>query len=317
MFRRICFRADASSDIGYGHFIRTLALADMLKEDFDCTYFTVDPTFYQKEELSKVCKYIALNPFTHFTDFLSVLTGNEIVVLDNYFFSTDYQKQIKSKGCCLVCIDDMHDKHYVADILINYALTDFSSFSKESNTKLCLGLEWALLRKDFYKVGVSKKEKTSSLQKATICMGGVDKYHLAETIIDFLLPVTGLKHVDIVSGDKSDFNLSVHPPFSLNIHKNLSANEIISLFCSNDFAIVSTSTICVEALACSVPLLGGYYVDNQEEFYQVLCENNYIFGLGALRNISSIDLDSFANYIPQFPKFQEVIPRYRKLFNSL
>lgn len=31
--QKIYLRADASAAIGYGHFIRTLALADMLKDD--------------------------------------------------------------------------------------------------------------------------------------------------------------------------------------------------------------------------------------------------------------------------------------------
>ena len=34
--QKIYFRADAGAEIGYGHFIRTLALADMLKDDFSC-----------------------------------------------------------------------------------------------------------------------------------------------------------------------------------------------------------------------------------------------------------------------------------------
>ena len=29
----------------------------------------------------------------------------------------DYQRAIKQKGCRLVCVDDMHDKHYVADVV--------------------------------------------------------------------------------------------------------------------------------------------------------------------------------------------------------
>ena len=71
------------------------------------------------------------------------------MVLDNYFFTTDYQRTIKEKGCCLVCVDDMHDKHYVADVVINHGLTDESLFDVEPYTKLCLGGDWALLRHPF------------------------------------------------------------------------------------------------------------------------------------------------------------------------
>ena len=79
--QKIFFRADAGPSIGYGHFIRTLALADMLKDDFDVTFFTATPSDYQKTEMAKVCKYQSLSEETKLNDFLSLLQGDEIVVL--------------------------------------------------------------------------------------------------------------------------------------------------------------------------------------------------------------------------------------------
>ena len=79
--QKIYLRADASAAIGYGHFIRTLALADMLKDDFDCTFFTCHPTPYQVSEMEKVCPFIPLQEESHYDEFLSLLQGDEIVVL--------------------------------------------------------------------------------------------------------------------------------------------------------------------------------------------------------------------------------------------
>ena len=130
--QKIYFRADAGPEIGYGHYIRSLALADMLKQDFDCTMFTQAPTDYQLREIEHVCPIVALSDTdAKFDEFLDYLHGDEIVVLDNYFFATDYQRQIKAKGCQLVCIDDMHDKHYVANVVINHGCTDESLFDVE------------------------------------------------------------------------------------------------------------------------------------------------------------------------------------------
>ena len=56
--QKIYFRADAGAEIGYGHFIRTLALADMLKDDFSCVFVTQAPTIYQKSEVAKVCELV-------------------------------------------------------------------------------------------------------------------------------------------------------------------------------------------------------------------------------------------------------------------
>ena len=101
---KVYFRADAGAEIGYGHFIRTLALADMLKDDFDCTFFTQCPTSYQRREVEKVCRLAELPADdSKFDIFLDCLRGDEIVVLDNYFFTADYQRLIKRKGCRLIC----------------------------------------------------------------------------------------------------------------------------------------------------------------------------------------------------------------------
>ena len=169
--RKIYFRADASAIIGYGHFIRTLALADMLKDDFDCTFFTTSPSVYQVAEMAKVCNHVSLNEETKFEDFINLLDGNEIVVLDNYFFTTEYQRQIKNKGCKLVCVDDMHDKHYVADVVINHGLTDNNLFDIEPYTRLCLGFRYVLLRSPFLQESQMLKKKNSCRKaKLNLCI---------------------------------------------------------------------------------------------------------------------------------------------------
>ena len=150
--RKVFFRADAGADIGYGHFIRTLALADMLRGDFDCVFFTQEPTAYQICEMEKVCRFVALPADdSKFQVFLDYLKGDEIVVLDNYFYSTEYQRQIKEKGCCLVFIDDMHDRHYVADLIINQAINiKPEDYSCEPFTRFAFGMKYTLLRRPFY-----------------------------------------------------------------------------------------------------------------------------------------------------------------------
>ena len=77
--QKICFRADAGVDIGYGHFIRSLALADMLKDEFDCVFYTAEPNPYQIGEMQKVCSYVSLPETTKFDSFLTELDGSEIV----------------------------------------------------------------------------------------------------------------------------------------------------------------------------------------------------------------------------------------------
>ena len=79
--QKIYFRADAGAEIGYGHFIRTLALADMLKDDFSCVFVTQAPTIYQKSEVAKVCELVEV-PATEekFRLFLDMLNADSCVL---------------------------------------------------------------------------------------------------------------------------------------------------------------------------------------------------------------------------------------------
>lgn len=264
--QKIYFRADASVDIGYGHFIRTLALADMLKDDFDCTFFTVSPTSYQKEELKKVCKFRSLNIETHFTDFVSLLEGNEIVVLDNYYYSTAYQKLIKNKGCRLVCIDDIHDKHYVADVVINHALGALAiDYSVEDYTQLCLGLSYAMLRLPFFQKKIRERHATGI--HLTICFGGADINNITGKILDVVAEMEGIARINVIIGDAYSHKQEVEAYYNnkdiVKFYSAISAEQMASLLNETDIAVLPASSVLWEALFMKVSVVYGYYVDNQ------------------------------------------------------
>lgn len=312
--RKIFFRADAGAKIGYGHFIRTLALADMLKDDFDCTFFTTVPTEYQVNELKKVCKYIPLEEESKFDKFLEYLSGDEIVVLDNYFYSTDYQKQIKDRSCKLVCIDDIHDKHYVADIVINHALTDTSLFSIEPYTKLCLGFEYALLRTPFLKPATAICRNNDLI----ISFGAADPFGITDKVVSMLLTMNIQYHIVVVLGDK--VYLSEANRKQVSTRRNLTAEQMAELFEHSAAGILSASTVSIEALSRNLPLAVGYHADNQIELYGCLAKSMAVHPLG---NLQKIDTGSLSVAIKNIASTNSsafpigIKERYKVLFLSL
>lgn len=278
--RKIYFRADAGPEIGYGHYIRSLALADMLKQDFGCTMFTQMPTDYQLREVESVCPIVALSDTdAKFDEFLDYLHGDEIVVLDNYFFTTDYQRAIKAKGCKLVCIDDMHDKHYVADVVINHGVDDASLFDVESYTKLCLGYGYALLRKPFTETH-DDINRVKGL--VVVCFGGSDSHNLTKRYVEHLIMSQGVSHIVAVVGDGYRFKDELNKLPNVEVRSCLSADAMANLFRSAEAVVCSASTTAYEALACGAKVYAGWYVDNQKDFYQHLCTSKAIVPLGYL-----------------------------------
>ncbi|APD05870.1 hypothetical protein UJ101_00318 [Flavobacteriaceae bacterium UJ101] len=297
--KKILFRADASQDIGYGHVIRLLALAESLRNDFECVFVTRFLNSFIEEEINKIChKRIKLEEDeTHFNQFLTMLEGDEIVVLDNYFFSTDYQQKIKKSGCKLVCIDDLADRHFVADAIINQIdITSYKSYSKESYTKLFLGLENALLRKDFLLIEQMDKKK-----EILIAFGGTDfnnltyeyvkmtidlKYHLSYKI-NIILNDQNEKYFDVEEFARKYENIQ--------LYSKLSSKEVSDLMKRACSGILPSSSMCIEALALGINVVSGYYIDNQEYMFKYLNDNGYVNGYGDLNILDKdrlkIDLD--------------------------
>lgn len=285
--KKIFFRADASATIGYGHFIRTLALADMLKDDFDCTFFTQSPSAYQQREADRVCPLIALpSDDSKFEKFLEYLTGDEIVVMDNYFYTPEYQKQIKDKGCKLVHIDDIHDRHFYADMIINHGNATPEIYDAEPDTRYCLGPSYALLRKPFLGASINA---TRIIGKWVICFGGADPQNLTEKAVRALNIRNDVDCIVAIVGEVYPHKEVLRQYNKVTVLSSLSAEEMANQYSSAEYVLCSASSVSYEAIACGCSVLAGYYIDNQVDFYHGLCKHNLITPLG---NLLETDFDN-------------------------
>ena len=59
-----------------------------------------------------------------------------------------------------------------------------------------------------------------------------------------------------------------------------------ALMLKSEFIICPASSLCFEALACGIKIIGGYFEENQKEFYRYLAEKRIIFGLGNLKDLN-------------------------------
>jgi len=320
--RTIIFRADGGPSIGMGHFTRTLALAEVLNEHFHCIFATQQPTEYQITEIERIChgQIVLPEDDTHYGKFLTHLNGTEIVVLDNYYFTTEYQIAIKAKGCKLVCIDDLHDQHFVADVIINHAEgVDSSVYSVEPYTKLFLGFRYALLRKEFrVKTQLIKDKKFSCL----IMIGGTDPFGITNNILELLSSTEIQKPIAVIANSKSYYN-------SVEWFQNLTASEVVKLMENAEFGIFSASTIAIEACAKRLPFICGYFVKNQIELYNGIKKSKLAICIDDFRTLnknqllyalSDLSNDEIKNSIQQRQKkaiSNQMQLRYIRLFKNL
>ncbi len=318
MGKKVFFRVDASVQIGYGHFIRTLALADILKVEFDCTFFTQAPNDFQKEEVRKVCNLVELPADdSKFEVFLNYLTGDEIVFLDNYFYTSDYEKSVKDKGCKLISIGT-NDRHYYADAVINYTKLRPADFSAEPYTQFYIGLDWAILRKPFYQEHQEEKEGI------VICIGGTDQYSYSEQFYDSIKRVYPHYLVKIIATDRIGVQrIESFKQKRVDLLLNQTAEQMANLFSKTAIAVVSASGVALEALSQGAEVIAGTYVDNQANIYQALNEDGYIWAIGCFndpdineRLLACIDTIEKGGHKKKFAAYN-TINKYKNLFSSL
>lgn len=316
--QKVFLRADASEKIGYGHFIRTLALADMLKDEYDCTFFTQTPNDFQKEEVRNVCSLVELPADdTKFGIFLNCLTGEEIVFLDNYFYTSDYEKSIKDKGCKLISIGT-NDRHYFADAIINYTKLRQEDFSAEPYTQFCIGLDWTILRKPFY------IERQEIKRDIVICIGGTDQYAFSERFYDSMKKEYPQYIVKIIATDRIGAQrIEILKNKGVDLLLNQTAEQMANLFSKTAIAVVSASGVALEALSQGAEVIAGTYVDNQTNIYRALNEDGYIWGIGCFndpeinkRLFESIDAIENGGHKKGFVA-QNTINKYKDLFRNL
>jgi UDP-2,4-diacetamido-2,4,6-trideoxy-beta-L-altropyranose hydrolase len=292
--RKVLFRADGSAAIGLGHVIRSLALAEMLKGAFHCVFAIRAPSEALQEEIKAVCAEVILlpaEPADPEAELEPFLEGATIVVLDGYRFGTAYQRRIKEKGCALVCIDDIHAYHFVADLVINHGIAEASSYSKEPYTRLLLGTKYSLLRTPFLEqmnIAFSPKEENSVF----LCFGGADATNLTGIYLRQLLKIAGLKKIHVVIGSAYQHEESLQQLIDLNeagiviVHKNVSASEMVKVIRSVQVAVVPGSTIAIECASTGTPMMCGFYVDNQHDIVQMLGQAGLAETIGDFTTLS-------------------------------
>jgi UDP-2,4-diacetamido-2,4,6-trideoxy-beta-L-altropyranose hydrolase/UDP-4-amino-4,6-dideoxy-N-acetyl-beta-L-altrosamine N-acetyltransferase len=321
MERIIVFRADGSPTIGMGHFLRTLTLAVMLNENFHCVFATISPSKYQIDEIEKVCQNrIELpNDETHFDTFLNQLKGNEIVVLDNYYFTTGYQKAIKDKGCKLVCIDDLHDKSFYADLIINHAPgVKAEDYNAQPYSQFALGPEYALIRQAFTKAKGSEKEITK-IETLFICFGGSDPKNLSESTLDILLEYFPTQRIIVVVGDRYSHKThlarktKIFP--NVECYQNIGAEKMAELMSESDLAIIPASGTLLEAMKVGLPVITGYYVPNQEKAAKGIRESGFAWSCGNMLNDYQNNLKELLNSI-SINDFNGMLAKQKTVFGD-
>ncbi len=286
---KVYFRADGNSSIGLGHIYRSLALANMLKQDFDCYFMVRAPLQNIKSKIKAAAQLIELKDTNDAVGEAKIiaekyLKGAEIVVLDGYHFKTDYQQIIRNAGVKLVCIDDIYACHFLADAIINHAGGILPShYDTASYTNFYLGPNYLLLRDEFVASAQKPYSKTNNMN-IFLCMGGGDINNYTLNVLQQVAKRT--------KGEKATYFVLIGEAYlykteldafikkselDVVLLSSLSAHEIIDYMQRCSIAICPPSTISFEYLCTGGALYLYQIADNQKNIRKYLLEEALAF----------------------------------------
>ena len=298
----IVFRVDSSSQMGVGHLMRCLTLADELKkQNHNATFICrelkgnlikliehrvlilpVDKDF-QSDDL--YLSWLGATQEQDAKQTIQVIHDNvDLLVVDSYALDEAWHKQLEPHTKKIIVIDDLADRQFNCDILLNQNLGSHKDDYKNKvpkDCKLLLGCEYALLRSEFSKLrsqALEKRKNTKEIKNILISMGGSDRKNLTYNIlqnindsfnITVVLGALSL-HIDMIRQYAKDKNIKVI----------VNANNMAELMLEADLSIGASGSTNWERLCLGLPSLIFTVAENQIKFSKILDELGLIRLLG-------------------------------------
>lgn len=296
-------RADADSNIGTGHIMRCIALAQEWQyQGGEVTFVSYCESDTLRERIKiEGFRFIPLNHVcpdsSDLVNTLYILKNesadkNSWFVLDGYHFTKEYQKAIRDAGFHLLVIDDMdHLPCYHADILLNQNIhaTDLK-YCCDEDTILLLGLRYVLLRREFLKYKEFNRQIPERAKNILVTLGGADPVNVTLKVIEALKLLNELDiAVRIIIGPANLHQESLRGSlasacFAAEVLVN--PNNMPELMAWADMAISAGGSTCWELAFMGLPSIVIVLAENQAVLTEYLMNKKVVLSLGIFAECS-------------------------------
>lgn len=276
----LTIRADGGPEIGYGHLIRSNALAEeFLVSDHEVTVATTTPQSAQTvfSDGAQVTELPSRGDPDPFVDWLEA-NPPDVVFTDSYLVDTEYQCAIRDRVPLAALQDD--DRHAVcADLFVNGNLyapdLDYEFVCEELKT--CLGTDYVFLRSEIRDRARDEPPWREDPERALVTMGGSDIANLMPTVIrafdGFDIHVDAIVGPGFSEGQEQSIRTAAKE-ISADVSIALDPDDLAERMFQADFAVSTSSSTTYELLALGTPIISVPVVENQEPIARSLNERN-------------------------------------------
>ncbi len=295
----IVFRVDSSFQIGSGHVMRCLTLADEFRLlGFEITFVCrvhqgnlnslIESRGYQVFELGVQANnnhHENKNIYSEWlgaawtrdaNDFISIIKDlqPDIILVDHYALDYRWEHKIKLNTKKLVVIDDLANRPHFCDILIDQTLNrkvnDYRTLVPK-NCRLLLGTSYAMLRPDFREwrnVSIENK-KYNNMSTVLISLGGVDRDNITSDVMRALSDSEiKISSMVVIMGKNAPHlehikQLKSEMKIPTIVLSNI--DNMAELMAKSDFAIGAAGATSWERCCMGLPTFMVVLADNQKE----------------------------------------------------
>jgi UDP-2,4-diacetamido-2,4,6-trideoxy-beta-L-altropyranose hydrolase len=296
---KIAFRTDASSQIGTGHFMRCLTLADELKKQGARIRFVsrnlpahlsdmLDAKGMEYVPLSMDAAQEPIDDLAHSNwlgtsqaqdaqSTIQALTDHvwDWVIVDHYALDERWESAVQASAKQLMVIDDLADRRHDCDVLLD------QNFYSDMQTRyigkvpvhcqLLLGPRYALLREEFMKLRKQIKPRAGEVKKILVFFGGVDADNYTSLAVEALASMNNGLHVDVVIGAQHHYREQIENACIANGYVcHVQTTRMAELMSDADLAIGAGGSASWERCCLGLPALLVALADNQVDIAKAL-----------------------------------------------
>jgi len=326
---KLLVRADASAEIGSGHLLRCLALAQAWRGRGGEAIFATSPGRGALAE-RLVEEGFAVEPW-------AAKTGSERdcretaeragelgatwVVVDGYRFGAGYQRRLKDAGLALLWLDDdARTGSYCADLVLdqNVYADECKYRDRGPGTRLLLGSRWALLRREFLDRG-SARDRSRPVERILVTTGGADPGALARKIARGIVSSADRAvEIVVVAGALASRDPELEAlEVSGAIEIRRDVRDMAELMAGADLAIAAAGSTLWELAFMGLPVLAVSVAPNQRPAAEAMSALGAAIDLGTAESLRGDDLaQAVRALLDEPPKRVELARRSRELVDG-
>ena len=272
MKEQIFFRVEGNRRVGLGHFMRCVALAEMLSPYFKITFvgkeIPVNLLISRDKAFLKILE-------EH--EFLEILNEKAIVVVDGYDFDAHYYKSLKATQATVVSIQDINHFSDNIDLVVNH-LPDSEKFYPE--IEILSGPKHAIIRSAFLEL---PKFKTQDSGEIFISLGGTENDKLVNKIIELLNLFSEKSVINVLTTEENKKKITGE---NVVLFSNIDANDIVQLIDRASVCLITSGMISYEVLARNKKAIVGALNEGQNSVGEYFKEMGLVEYLGYWKDLT-------------------------------